>query len=72
MVTPLYLKELDRFAPCDTVLLIHDLDRILGVRGRYRELLATMMAVPTGMPRSHISQGWQMVQCSEMLIFVSF
>jgi hypothetical protein len=31
MIDPLYLEELDSLAPCDTVLLIQDLDRMLGV-----------------------------------------
>jgi hypothetical protein len=31
MVTPLQLEELDSFVLCDTVLLIQDLDRMLGV-----------------------------------------
>jgi hypothetical protein len=32
VVAPLYLKELDCFTPRDTILLIHDLDPMLGVR----------------------------------------
>jgi hypothetical protein len=32
VVAPLYLKELECFTPCDTILLIQDLDRVLGVR----------------------------------------
>jgi hypothetical protein len=31
VVAPLYLEELDCFAPRDTILLIQDLDRVLGV-----------------------------------------
>jgi hypothetical protein len=31
VVAPLYLEELDCFSPCDTILLIQDLDRVLGV-----------------------------------------
>jgi hypothetical protein len=32
VVAPLYLEELDYFSPRDMILLIHDLDRVLGVR----------------------------------------
>jgi hypothetical protein len=32
VVVPLYLEELDCFMPHDTVLLIQDLDWVLGVR----------------------------------------
>jgi hypothetical protein len=32
MVTPSYLEELDSFALCGAILLIQDLDRMLGVR----------------------------------------
>jgi hypothetical protein len=32
MVAPLYLEELPSFAPCGMVLLIQDLDRMLGLR----------------------------------------
>jgi hypothetical protein len=32
MVAPLYLEELDSLVPCDTVLLIQDLDWMLEVR----------------------------------------
>jgi hypothetical protein len=32
MVTPLYLEELDSLAPCDMILMIQDLDRMLEVR----------------------------------------
>jgi hypothetical protein len=31
LVTPLYFEELDSFALCDMVLLVQDLDRMLGV-----------------------------------------
>jgi hypothetical protein len=31
VVTPLYLEELDRLTPRDTILLIQDLDGVLGV-----------------------------------------
>jgi hypothetical protein len=32
VVAPLYLEELECFSPCDTILLIQDLNRVLGVR----------------------------------------
>jgi hypothetical protein len=32
VVAPLHFEELDSFAPCDTVLLIQDLDRMLRIR----------------------------------------
>jgi hypothetical protein len=32
VVAPLYLEEFDCFTPCDMILLIQDLDRVLGVR----------------------------------------
>jgi hypothetical protein len=32
VVAPLYLEELDCFSPCDTILLIQDFDRVLGLR----------------------------------------
>jgi hypothetical protein len=31
VVAPLYLKELDRFTPCDMILPIQDLDGVLGI-----------------------------------------
>jgi hypothetical protein len=32
VVAPLYLEELDHFMPCDAILLIQDLDGVLGVQ----------------------------------------
>jgi hypothetical protein len=40
--------------------------------GRYRAPLPMMVAVPTCMLRSHISQGWETVQSNEVLLFPSF
>jgi hypothetical protein len=31
MFAPLNVEELDNLAPCDTILLIQDLDRVLGI-----------------------------------------
>jgi hypothetical protein len=42
------------------------------IRGRYLELLPTTVATPSCMLRFHTFQGWEMVQCSEVLVFLLF
>jgi hypothetical protein len=41
------------------------------IRGRYHELLPTMVVISTCITRFHTSQVWERVQCSEVLIFLS-
>jgi hypothetical protein len=83
--------------PHDAILLIQNLDWVLGVRqvslershfrqhdvhrclqtftlvatcGRCRELQLQMVAGQACKPQFHTSQGWGMVRCSEVLIFL--
>jgi hypothetical protein len=73
VVAPLYLKELDCFTPCDTILLIQDLDWVLGVRQvslqrcHFRQhdihrCLQTFLQLQHVEDVMNSSQGWWQVQ----------